>query len=81
MGYRFYMQKENEALARAHEARLRKNASYGYMLPWQEKLKEGLTKLPKDKQGFAQFLVFAKKLSPKQETAGKRLVIQMEKVK
>jgi hypothetical protein len=82
MGDRFYMQRENE---KAYDAWKKRRAyvlsTCGSKYPFQDQLSKVVDLMPKDKQAFARFLSFAKNLSPKQIEAGKRMVIQMEKVK
>jgi len=82
MGDRFYMQRENE---KAFEAWKKRRAyvlsTCGSKYPFQDQLVLVLDKIPKEKQAFAKFLSYAKNLSPKQIEAGKRMLIQMEKVK
>ena len=82
MGDRFYMQRENE---KAFEAWKKRRAyilsTCGSKYPFQDQLSKLVEKMPQEKQAFARFLSYAKNLSPKQIEAGKRFVIQMEKVK
>ncbi len=76
MSYRFYTSQEYAKLNAADERRRLASLRSMVRYPIQIELADLLYKVPKEKQAFARFLTYAKKLSPKQIAAAEKFVVR-----